>query len=352
MEIDAFCEYPFNRARVTSEGHVAFCCYMRSDPRNITENSYIGNLLKDNFDDIWFGSIAEDIRQSTLQGVLHKKCNVPACPYVNLKSPLKTKKVVYKEYPDFLEIDLPNTHCNVGGMNPGEKNPACIMCERSDPNFRPEEDHLFEVIEKLTYVCKHLRQIHIQGIAEPFFQNREKGFLLLDVLEKLSFASYKDAITISSTTNGTLFKPSVREWYLNEIPNSILTFSVDAASQQTFKKIRILDVFSNVVNNMRAFSEERNPASQFFRINNNINILNVHEVGAMVKLAAELKVDALVLNPTFGHKSDILVTKENCGLFKRAEMEARELADKLNVTLEMIVPLDQGLMDDLVQISL
>src|SRR5574343_2081159 len=107
---------------------------MLPDPLQPEADAYIGNILEQNFDDIWLSNLAEEIRQETLDGNLHKKCQCPGCPYLPLKKPYPKQNVVYNEYPTFLEIDLPNTHCNVGGLNPNPiTSPACIMCERASP---------------------------------------------------------------------------------------------------------------------------------------------------------------------------------------------------------------------------
>jgi MoaA/NifB/PqqE/SkfB family radical SAM enzyme len=244
MDVMAFCGYPWSRCRVTSEGQVAMCCFMRPDPLAASESeAYIGNVLENSFDEIWFGDVAESIRQDTLAGKLHKKCQTPGCPFFTQNTPYQKQHIIYNEYPNFLEIDLPNTHCNVGGLNPDpEKSPACIMCERSSPFFRPEKDRLFEVLEKIKYIVPNLRQIHIQGIAEPFYESRQFGYLLFDILDVLEFDKYAHQITISVTTNGTLLKRNVRQEYLSRVPHSITNFSIDAATPETFKNIRILIV--------------------------------------------------------------------------------------------------------------
>ena len=55
MWIKAFCDMPFTRARVTCEGNVAMCCFMRPDPLKEERDAYLGNLLENTFDEIWFG---------------------------------------------------------------------------------------------------------------------------------------------------------------------------------------------------------------------------------------------------------------------------------------------------------
>lgn len=350
MWIDVFCGLPFNRCRVTCEGDVAFCCFMRPSP--IHTDAYIGNILKNTFDEVWFGDVAEAIRKDTLEDKLHSKCQTPACPYRGMRHPLPKKRIVYNEYPTFLEIDLPNTHCNVGGLTPGPDNPACIMCERSGPEFRPEEDHLFEVLERVKNIVPNLEQIHIQGIAEPFYETRKSGYLLFDVLDTLDFDSYSHKILLSLTTNGTLLKKSTRTEYLKRVPKSITTFSIDAATPETFKKIRIFDCLDKVLENMYALDAERDISRQFIRINNNINILNVHEVLGMVEIGHKAHVNVMEFNPTDGHNRDILVTEENCGLFRKAQMDITEMCDRLNIVYEFPRPLDQGYTDMLIQLTL
>lgn len=180
MWVESFCSFPFNRVRVTAEGNISFCCFMRPDPLQSESDAYIGNVLEKPFDEIWYSALADEIRIATLDGNLHKKCQCPGCPYLPLKKPYPLQNVVYNEYPTFLEIDLPNTHCNVGGLRPDPvKSPACIMCERAAPFFRPEKNHLFEVLQKIKHLMPNLAQIHIQGIAEPFYQTRENGFFVV-----------------------------------------------------------------------------------------------------------------------------------------------------------------------------
>ena len=332
---------------------MSFCCFMRPDPLKSEEDAYIGNVLKTPFDDIWFGPVAEDVRKETIAGKLHSKCQCPGCPYVAMKAPYPKQNVVYNEYPNFLEIDLPNTHCNVGGLRPNSiTSPACIMCERASPHFRPEENRLFDVLDKIKHIVPNLYQMHIQGISEPFYQTRQEGYLLFDVLDALDYDNHSHKITLSITTNGTLFKKSVREEYLRRAPHSITNFSIDAATPQTFKAIRIFDCFEKVLENMYAFSKERVRERQFLRIHNNINIMNVHEVVGMVNIAHKANVEYIEFNPTNGFNHVILVNETNCGRFAKAQQDIIAECDKLGVPYNFIRDLDLGLTEKLVQITL
>lgn len=352
MWIEAFCEFPFNRTRITSEGNVSMCCFQRPDPLKEEQEAYLGNVLEQTFDEIWFGDLAEDIRRETREGQLHDKCNCPGCPILSLKQPYPTSHIVYNEYPNFLEIDLPNTHCNVGGMTPDPvKSPACIMCERSAPFFRPEKDDLLKVLDRIKHIVPNLYQIHIQGIAEPFFPIRG-GYLLFQVMDALDYEKYKDQITISVTTNATIFKEAIRKEYLKRAPHSITNFSIDAATADTFKAIRIFDCFDKVLKNMYSFDRERVREEQFLRIHNNINIMNVHEVKGMVHIAERARAEFVEFNPTNGFNHKILVSPKTCGLFKRAEQDIIAECEKLDQPYKLLRPLDLGFTEELVQLTL
>lgn len=353
MWIDAFCEFPWNRARITCEGNLAMCCFMRPDPLKPESDAYVGNILENTFDEVWFGDIAEAIRNETREGNLHSKCRVPGCPYKSMEKPYPKKSITFNEYPNFLEIDLPNTHCNVGGKEPDPvSSPACIMCERSAPWFRPEKDHLFDVLARVKHIVPNLQGVHIQGLAEPFLQTRESGSLLFDVLDALNFDNHADQITVSLTTNGTLLKKSIREEYLKRVPHSITNFSIDASTPETFKSIRIFDCFDKVIETLYAFSKERVRDRQFLRIHNNINIMNVHEVVGMVQIAAKANVEYVEFNPTDGFNHKILVSEDNCGLFKKAQRDIIDECQRLNVPYNFIRPLDLGMTEQLVQLTL
>jgi MoaA/NifB/PqqE/SkfB family radical SAM enzyme len=353
MLIDTFCEFPFNRCRITCEGWVSFCCFMRPDPLFPEKDFYLGNLLENNFDEIWFGEIAEEIRKDTIEGNLHKKCQCPGCPYYSISKPYIVKECVYNEYPTFLEIDLPNTHCNVGGINPDPiKSPACIMCERSGPAFRPEKNQLIEVLKRINHIIPNLSGIHIQGIAEPFYKTRKDGYLLFDCLNALSFDDYASQIALSLTTNGTLLKEEVIKEYLERVPNSITNFSIDAATPKTFKTIRIFDCFEKVICNMKNFDNQRVRSRQFLRIHNNINTINVHEVIEMCHIAKGVNAEFVEFNPTNGFNHKILVNEKNCGLFAKAQQDIIEECKKLNQPVNFIRPLDLDITNNLIQITL
>lgn len=347
MKTEIFCPYPLNRVRVTCEGNVAMCCFQRADPLKQDVSPYLGNLLEQSFDDIWFGDLAREIRATTLEGNLHEKCRCSGCPFTTMHKPFPKQEVIYNEYPTFLEIDLPNTHCNIGLEDPNDQHPACVMCERAAPWFTPENNHLQEVLQKIANIVPNLQQIHVQGLAEPFW----KG-LLFEVLDWLNFDDYKYQCTISVTTNGTVLNQKQREEYLSRCPNSITNFSIDAATPETYKAIRRLPLFDHLLDNMYAFNKARVRTRQFLRVCNNINTINIHEAVAMVPIAAKADAEYIEFNPTDGFNWKILVNDSNCGQFKKVQDEIIAECVRLKVPYNFIRPLDMGRTDRLVNITL
>lgn len=308
----AFCSYPFKRFKVTCEGDVTMCCFQ------IDTGLWIGNILRQSFEDVWFGKIANEIREHVIQGKFHDVCNTSACPYYYRK--LNFEKVQLS-YPTEFEIDLPKQHCNIGGLNPNPSNPACIMCERHT-QFSAQEDKLSEVCRVLKPSIKHAETLHIQGIAEPFWKD-----YIFEVSNWLNLEQHD--LLISSTTNGTLLNKERRNRYL-QFKSSWLNWSLDAATPKTYVKIRRVDMYDQIIENLLSYSSERNPEHQFVRIQNNINLLNIDEVEDMVKLAAKLKVDVLDFAPT-DHVPTICVDEYNYKLFRNAQLKIIEMAKKLEV---------------------
>ena len=331
MKIKSYCEKPLVRFRVDCEGNASFCHHQNPEGGL---NPYIGNLLEDDFEQIWFGEIADEVRHSVLNDSKHAKCSVTGCPF---NSPFQKFDVVYNEYPTHLEIDLPNTKCNIGGEVPTEENPACIMCKRSSIEFKPQRDKLTDVLLKLKNIVPNLVQIDIQGFAEPFHER-----LIFDVLDVLGFDDHCNQIKLTLMTNGTLLSEDVMREYLSRVPNSVTNWSLDAATPEVYSAIRFHD-FELVLKNLYSFASARNSKKQFLLNHNNINVVNVKDVEGMVHIASQINAEHVEFNPTGGHNKSIIVNESNCGMFYRAQKIIERTAKELGVNVVFLRPLDLGL---------
>lgn len=331
VEAAPFCSDPFDRVRVTCEGDVFMCGFQRQGS--------IGSLLEDSLEDVWFGKIAEEIRQETLKGVRHPICRGDGCPHA-WKKKLKTGVERKTSLPKFLEIDLPNYHCNVGGRRPSKKNPACLMCERALPGYQFQtENRLPEILPRLSKLLGQVLSVQIQGVAEAFWED-----YIFEVLDLLEFDAHRKRIRVVTTTNGILLNQERRSKFLERCPLSTVAFSLDSAKPETYRQIRRLDAYDRVIENLMAYSKERRRNSgALLQIHNNINLINLPEGVEMVRVAARAEVDCLVLDPTAGPFEGIVVNRDNVGIFKDAQTRIEEEARKLGVRLEFLRPLDLGL---------
>lgn len=315
---NAFCNYPFQRLKIDPEGNCAFCCFQR--------RKSLGNILESSLEEVWNNPIAKQIRKETLEGKLHTSCAIESCPFYWQKE-LKEIQFLEYDFPVQFEIDLPNTHCNIGGTSP-TPDTACLMCERANPKFKPHVDRIDEVCEKIKPFMKFANGVHIQGVAEPFWKDR-----IFEIIDMAGIEPYKEKITISTTTNGTILSDKRIEKWLS-YPNTCITFSLDSATPETYKKIRKLDAYHAVVKSLMKIAERRKGLQGLF-IHNNINMINILEVKGMVELAAKAKVNEINFNPTYNLEG-LVISDQNAHIFKKAESEIIETAKRLNVQIAFV----------------
>lgn len=292
----------------------------------------LGNILKDGYEEVWNGVVAQQIRDEVAKNELPIACQSASCPYAHMDKEERVWQIKPADnpygFPTEIEIDLPDSHCNVGGVSPSKKNPACFMCERHLVGV-VQEDRVNEICHVIKPYIQYINKFHIQGIAEAFW--KDKVFEIFDILE---MQKYKKGIVISTTTNATILNKNRRYRWL-DYPQSSLTFSLDAASTKTFKLIRRWDAFDKVCENIRNYCKERRRGNQVAGIHNNLNLFNVKEAKDMVKLAADLGVDFVDFNPTYGVPG-ICVDQHNVHIFQKAQEEIKQASIKAGIRVSFM----------------
>lgn len=326
-DLKPYCGLPFFSLRLTSEGLVYLCCFQKGDKP-------VGNLLEQSLDEIWTSELVESVRHDILKGKLHSLCkSAGGCPFRTSESHPPAEQPAEMRLLK-LEIGLPNSHCNIGGHRPNAEQPACLMCERSLEGYRFEENRLKTILPKIKPWISSIDTIHVQGVAEPFWHDA-----IFDVLEQIDYSSQIERARLTTCTNGILLTSEKRKRFFASSKKSSLAISIDAATASTYKKIRRLDAFERVCENAIAFGRERNPELNQFQLQHNINLLNLHEVGEMVRFGKEANADAVEFNPTGGHPPEILVNPSNRHLFQEAEEEIMIASKKYNQPVTLLRPL-------------
>lgn len=101
MKTQGICRLPFTHVRVDDAGNVGFCQHQISN--NDHPFVFIGNVFHHSFDEIWFGTIAQDCRNELVQGRYSRICKMETCPFWSAK--IKTSQTIgYGELPQYLEL--------------------------------------------------------------------------------------------------------------------------------------------------------------------------------------------------------------------------------------------------------
>jgi hypothetical protein len=293
----------------------------------------LGSVLETSIEEIWNSKLAQEIRKSCIAGTIHPKCDLQCCAYKYLYPKEHMKPVWDANHPISIEIDLPNFHCNI--------NPPCMMCPRAIPIMVPDIDKLKEVCCTISPALSYLQTIHMQGLAESFYKNK-----IFEMLDWLNYDHYKinnKELTISTITNGLLFNKDTRDRLIKRCHKIDICFSMDAGSSGVYKTLR-RSSYELARRNLMGYGQERDKSKHGLWINNNINIININDCVQMVWDAYESQADLVQFGPTDPFGSDsILVNRENCYLFEKAQEIIIETANTLGVKVHFRKPLHLNL---------
>jgi len=336
VPIKPFCLHPFRRLKIDAYGGVSHCCYQ--------EHGSLGNIIEHDLEfDIWEGETNREVRRYMIEGELHPKCvGWGGCPFIGSESELGPSSGFRLDgkYPLCgLEIDFPPTHCNIGGEDPDPvTSPACIMCCRNQPGFidalKPHS--LDAILRSIKPLMPELEELAVIGNAEPFWKGA-----LFDAFDKLDYISHNRHCRFWTYTNGTIFDQKVMEKYVEYVRTSSLNFSIDAATPETYIKIRRLNLYETIKRNIKAYSSYK-PIRHRIRIYNVLNRLNFREMPLMVEEAEEMGADVVAfgLVHSAGGLLDrktmesLVITEEDLEEYERCAEEAHQIASQSRVELE------------------
>ena len=316
-KMTAFCALPFTKLLVNAWGDVYMCCHHPG-------KSKLGNVKHDNLLSLWRSEKAKFTRDQTKNGNLAPICDkAPNCPF-QLKEKVPYQFPMNIDFPREIEIDLPDKHCNIGGENP-TPDTACIMCVRSHSFNSNQPDITNLICEQTCPLMPYIKKFCVLGIAEPFWKDA-----VFDVFEKVNYKKYKDNILFETNHNVTCFGANTQSRFLDEVTYSNLQFSLDAATPETYIKIRRLDAYDLCIKNLKLWLSVRT-AKHKVTIWNNINMLNLHEMTKMVQTAIDLGVDSVRMLPTQNQNNlvnlgDLTINQKNVDLFEKHSCDAMELA--------------------------
>ena len=180
--------------------------------------------------------------------------------------------IVSTKYPTILEIES-TSRCNV--------NPPCPMCQRAVRDTSKEKDMPEHLVKWLMSPIQNVKEISISGIGEPMMAQSFYNMINIKSSARLSFFC-----------NGQILTEKNMKIIL-EKPVTVIKFSIDAATPNTYRKIRGFDMstFSTVINNISSLITMRNERNQRFPWIHLIMVLmkeNYQELPDLVTLAGKI----------------------------------------------------------------
>lgn len=220
--------------------------------------------------------------------------------------------------PWMLQIEVTN-RCN---MN-------CIMCSRSSTDMLLG-DMAPEIIEKCVELSEHTQETALFGYGEPLMS---KAFMtLLGSLRSARVGFFTNGLLLNDSMLTNIFETSA-------CPLSYIVISMDGATATTYEGIRHGSKFDVVWNNIRNAVQrrDREGLNHLIRLEFVGMARNIHELPALVNLAADagvdgIKVSHLVVWEENLRKESLLDMPEKC---KKYFLEATEEAKQRGVYLDL-----------------
>ena len=299
-----FCAYPFQRVEIMhgsgdrndgdiGYGNVHVCCMsLVSKP--------IGNYLENSMEEVWNSEIAQDIRRSILDGS-YKYCNRKLCP-----------KIQGGILPDYSRLNAEEKAIVDAGAVKMPQLPQRYLlcfdrsCNLSCPSCRThkivhgqgkEFDKSMYLSEKLIedlFAKPHNNPINlmITGSGDPFASKVYRR--LIESIDGKDFPNLR----LDLFTNGVLLTPE--QWQkLERVHNNIgmISISIDAASAETYKKVRGGD-WQQLMDNMSFIGDLLKTGKiRNFETNFVVQKSNFHEMSAFVRLCASKNVRQINFSP-------------------------------------------------------
>jgi len=170
----------------------------------------------------------------------------------------------------------PSTRCNLN----------CIMCPWKELHTNAQ-DMTWETYDALSANFKLVEEVDFTGSGEP---------LMHPDLEQMISGAKRSGCKVGFSSNGVLLTPK-RSEKLIEAGLDWVAISFDAATEETYSRIRVGASFGYVLENLRNLQKiktqrpDRKPYTMLFFV---MMKENIHELPAAIELASELSIDFFV----------------------------------------------------------
>jgi MoaA/NifB/PqqE/SkfB family radical SAM enzyme len=225
-------------------------------------------------------------------------------------------------YPSAINIEL-TTFCNL----------KCIMCPKTCGIARTPANKRIDpiVLDRiLTEVVPHIARIDLVGDGEILLE--------LELLTKVLESANKYNVLVNASTNAVLLDKRASNLFIDSQLHD-LNISLDAASPETYQKIRGYDlnkILNNIkiLNQLKAEKKSATPRLHFSMVGMDMNI---SELPALVRLASDYGVESVTLQAMgeFEQVKDQSVYLRNKDIGRKYLHEAQRISEEVHVALDL-----------------
>lgn len=266
------CRFPFSFANIEPSGSLHLCCPGYGF-------NYLGNILNNNLEDLWYSNRAKLFRLSIINKT-YAFCDRKTCPYLKKSNFLETDT----RYNDIKVYDNPNEiyvsidkRCNL----------HCTSCRSCFYNPSEDDNNVRELAKKYLLESKWLSKadrLCFAGDGEVFFGKTYLELLESDEVKK------RDSIEI--LTNGNLMTKEVLDKLVANHKKINIYISMDAASDETYSKIRLGGNFKKLINNLEYLSKlKKENKINVVELNFVIQRDNFKEINDFIQIVKKLDFD-------------------------------------------------------------
>ncbi len=289
------CLVPFTQLSVNVNGY----CYSCASSWTTLGNS--GRLKGKSIMDIWNGERMQYIRKAILENKLDKVCNFKYCPYAIENKDINVewgwgddhyKAIIEQIHKGKTKLETAPYELIVAGS--GQCNLRCVMC-RSHDGFIPDQDkfdeHLYSKL--LPEILPLVSRILLTGNGDPIFNKHSRNFL-----QNLDAEKYP-SLKIKLQTNANLLTPHIWDTIKHNNYESIHV-SIDAATKETYEKVRKNGKWDLLMKNLKLISELRHQGV-FSKFSISFVILksNYKEIKSFAELGKELGCDMILFQKDY-----------------------------------------------------
>ena len=232
----------------------------------------------------------DTIERSIAEQTMNRFINIPAWTELGLKRGYnflhtltfymsrnpEIVKLLYKTkpYPQYLEVEV-TQKCDL----------RCVMCEHTYWDEADEElsyDNLVKIIDQFP----NLKWVGINALGDPFTNK--------DFFKMLKYADDRNIIQELYTMAATIDKEQITQ--LLDLKGLVfLKFSLDAATRETYEKIRVGASFDKVIENIKEVDRQKKLRGRYFpelQFHFIIMKQNIHEAEQFLDMIAGLNIRA------------------------------------------------------------